>query len=101
MMVAVYLVKKYRNHRLVSFAMPEHLGLPVREQFTKNERILVFPQMLKTVGEKYLFAVSFHDTTDSLSKCCDSFISLSCFFWHKTGVRVLTYHVVQLSDSSS
>ena len=93
MMEVVHLVEKYWNHRLVSFAMPEHLGPPCKGAVHKEQAEFGVSVNAKDCRREILSAASFHDSTDSLLKPRNSYISLSCFFWHKTGVRVLTYHV--------
>ena len=101
MMGVVHLVEKYWNHRLVSFTMPEHLGLPCKGAVHKERAEFGVSVNAKDCHGEILSAASFHDTTDSSLKHRDSYISLSCFFWHKTGVCVLTYHVARLFGSSS
>ena len=81
--------------------MPEHLGLPCKGAVHKERAEFGVSVNAKDCRGEILSAASFHDTTDSLLKRRDSYISPSCFFWHKTGVRILTYHVARPFGFSS
>ena len=87
---------EYQNHRLVSLAMSEHLGLPCKGAVHKERAEFGVSVNAKDCRGEILSAVSFHDSTDSLSKHRDFYISRSCSFQHKTGVHILTYHVMRL-----
>ena len=66
-MVVVHLMEKHQNHRLVS-AMPEHLGLPCKGAVHKERAEFGVSANAKDCRGEIFSAVSFHDTTDSLSE---------------------------------